>query len=66
MSARPEADEASRLERRTVRTIDARSMRTSPLFDALPPYLGGCVIVSAEWGRDVSKRAVYVGRCEPS
>ena len=25
-----------------------------------------CVIVSADWGRDVSKRAVYVGRCEPS
>ena len=41
MSARPEADEANYLERRTVRTVDARSMRTSPLFDALPPYLGG-------------------------
>ena len=41
MSARPEADEASRLERRTVRTVDARPMRTSPLFDALPAYLGG-------------------------
>ena len=41
MSARPEADEANYLERRTVRTVDARSMRTSRLFDALPPYLGG-------------------------
>ena len=34
MSARPEADEANHPERRTV---DARSMRTSRLFDALPP-----------------------------
>ena len=41
MSARPEADEANYLERRTVRTVDARPMRTSRLFDALPPYLGG-------------------------
>ena len=41
MSARPEADEANCLERRTVRTVDARPMRTSRLFDALPPYLGG-------------------------
>ena len=41
MSARPGADEANCLERRTVRTVDARSMRTSRLFDALPPYLGG-------------------------
>ena len=41
MSPRPEADEANYLERRTVRTVDARSMRTSRLFDALPPYLGG-------------------------
>ena len=22
-------------------------------------------VQSADWGRDVSKRAVYVGRCEP-
>ena len=41
MSARPEADEANYPERRTVRTVDARPMRTSRLFDALPPYLGG-------------------------
>ena len=41
MSARPEADEANYLERRTVRTVDARPMRTSRLFDALPPYPGG-------------------------
>ena len=41
MSARPEADEAISLGRRTVRTVDARPMRTSRLFDALPPYLGG-------------------------
>ena len=41
MSARPEADEANYPERRTVRTVDARPMRTSRLFDALPPYPGG-------------------------
>ena len=35
------ADEANYPERRTVRTVDARPMRTSRLFDALPPYLGG-------------------------
>ena len=35
MSARPEADEANCLERRTART------RTPRLFDALPAYLGG-------------------------
>ena len=41
MSARPEADEANYLERRTVRTVDARPMRTSRLFDALPPSWEG-------------------------
>ena len=41
MSARPEADEANYLERRTVRTVDARPMRTSRLFDARKSPLKG-------------------------
>ncbi len=41
MSARPEADEANYLERRTVRTVDARPMRTPRRFDALPPSWDG-------------------------
>ena len=34
MSARPEADEANYLERRTVRTVDAGSVRTQGTDDA--------------------------------